>query len=1291
MKWSFLRYIIVTWALLMGFQVQATHIVGGEMNYRCLGNQQYEVVLTVFRDCYNGVPFFDDPASVGVFDAAGGLIANLQIPFVEDDTLKPVLTGECFVLPPNACVHTTTYRAVVTLPPSPGGYTLAYQRCCRNKTILNIVSPDSTGATFSIYISEDALAACNTSPEFKEWPPIYICVNEPIDFDHSAEDPEGDSIVYRLCTPFDGAVLGNPQPSPPFKPPYEEVVWRDPPYNLANVMGGVPLAIDPVSGLLTGVPNTIGQFVVGICADEFRDGKLISSTRRDFQYNVGICGMTVSSFASPDVHCGLTVKFENLSANADSFQWYFDVDNDLFATSNAYSPTFTYPDTGTYTVMLIAEPGDKCVDTLVRQIRVVRKGIDADFSFLFPTCKDSLALQVTDKSKDSVSMIVSWDWRLTSGSSRIHLSDKPSPSFTLDTAGVWILRLIVTSENGCRDTAQSVFPIRLATIPWPDTLWQICEGDSISLNPSSGPYNGLSYTWSPNVGLSNPSIPNPIAFPDSTITYRIISTTMSGLCRDTAFVTVNVNPPLSLIPPEDTAVCQNPFEVAGNSDRPAIWSWAADPSFTQLLGSGNPAVITVPPGGKVYVLADDQSGCVAIDSFLVVDREMNIDIVDTLVFCPDEEGNILLEILDPMDTLIAIHWEPSVNFPSGDTLNPVVFQVGAPGEYAIQVKATNQFGCSSLDTALVVVLDTSAGPEIVTASTCAGFRVRFNLLTPGAFAYEWDFGDPSSPEATGWGSETIHDYPGPGIYQVRLLVISDSGCSDTLTYELILDSPGIIPDFTWSYLTCSDTADILLKNTSILSGVGLLDQSWFVQGKSAGSGMETIWTLKGGGPLNVMLVLRAENGCVDTLTRTVDIPVIDIDLPAGLLLCPGDSQQLILGGDSSWNYLWTPSGAVSDPASGSPWVSPELTTTLQVIVSFTDPDTCVFTDSIVVQVAPDPVIETPSDTLICDSLVLLSVSVAPGTEVAWFKNIPPSLPDYFGPVIIAPVPDSLRLRIRFTDSYGCESFDSVLVNSSRIKVSLPDSAGVCYGDTLEVAAWVGGDTSGLVATWAGSGSWMSKPQDQLSVEIPSSGQPPFLITVSAVNSAGCSDFAQAWISMQVEPLIVEATADPSIILPGGSTQLSVNGEQGWSYTWEPAETLNDPSSRTPVASPLEATSYKVLVTDSYGCTNTTEVLVRLATTICKSPYIFVPNTFTPNGDGLNDLLFVRGPFVDELLFIIYDRWGNEVFRTTDRDHGWDGKFRGQILGNDVFGFYLEARCFDGELFKQKGNVTLLRN
>lgn len=87
---------------------------------------------------------------------------------------------------------------------------------------------------------------------------------------------------------------------------------------------------------------------------------------------------------------------------------------------------------------------------------------------------------------------------------------------------------------------------------------------------------------------------------------------------------------------------------------------------------------------------------------------------------------------------------------------------------------------------------------------------------------------------------------------------------------------------------------------------------------------------------------------------------------------------------------------------------------------------------------------------------------------------------------------------------------------------------------------------------------------------------------------------------------------------------------------------------------------------------------------------FVPNAFTPDGDGLNEVLFVRGAAIDEVFFAIYNRWGEKVFESTSKTQGWDGTFKGKMLTPDVYGYYVEVRCFNGETYFKKGNVTLIR-
>ena len=160
MQFRYVKKLLIPIFLVMCLHdALATHIVGGEMNYTALGNDQYEITLTIFRDCYNGSPnaWFDDPAAIGIYNSKMELIDSLFIPLMGNDTLTPVLSDPCFVVPPDVCVHTTTYRVVKELKPILGGYNLIYQRCCRNQTILNIIDPLDTGATYGVSISERAL------------------------------------------------------------------------------------------------------------------------------------------------------------------------------------------------------------------------------------------------------------------------------------------------------------------------------------------------------------------------------------------------------------------------------------------------------------------------------------------------------------------------------------------------------------------------------------------------------------------------------------------------------------------------------------------------------------------------------------------------------------------------------------------------------------------------------------------------------------------------------------------------------------------------------------------------------------------------------------------------------------------------------------------------------------------------------------------------------------------------------------------------------------------------------
>ena len=290
-------------ASLATFEANATHIVGGVLNYRSLTNNDYEIRLTLYRDCLNGAVLFDDPASVGIFNSGNTLIKSINMSFLGSTPVTNAINSPCLLPSTTACYEVTTYIDTVNLPPITGGYQLVYQRCCRSSSVINISAPSTFGTTYTAHIPDPASASVNSNPVFKSWCSNFICVNNPFTFDHSATDQDGDSLVYSLITPHDGASATSPMPQPPNAPPYNVVPWLAP-YSLSNAFGGVPLTINSSTGILTAIPNTIGAFVYGVSVKEYRNGTFLGETMMDFQVYIvtAVVGTEENAFENKDVY-----------------------------------------------------------------------------------------------------------------------------------------------------------------------------------------------------------------------------------------------------------------------------------------------------------------------------------------------------------------------------------------------------------------------------------------------------------------------------------------------------------------------------------------------------------------------------------------------------------------------------------------------------------------------------------------------------------------------------------------------------------------------------------------------------------------------------------------------------------------------------------------------------------------------------------------------------------------------------------------------------------------------------
>jgi len=372
--------------LFVFFTSFASHIVGGELHYEYLGNDNYKVILKVYRDCYNGIPPFDDPVNIGIYDTLGNLVTVLDISLPGSDTLANETNDPCLTPPDNVCVEEAIYIFNVTLPPIDGGYFICWQRCCRNGSILNIVDPGNTGSSYLAHIP-GPWGSVNSDPYFNNFPPTVICANKPLVFDHSATDLDGDSLVYELCRPYKGAEASMGQPNPPLPPPYEFVDYTGTFTELLPLPANPIISIDPVTGLLTGTPTAIGQYVVAICVKEYRNGTLLSEHKRDFQFNVTNCIQAVNLLVANDVTICEGDSAQLLASGVQVYSWSptSDLSNDTIANPIA-SPQFTttYTITGTNNTGCAAIAKDSLIVTVLNNYH----NISPDTTIILTTSVD---------------------------------------------------------------------------------------------------------------------------------------------------------------------------------------------------------------------------------------------------------------------------------------------------------------------------------------------------------------------------------------------------------------------------------------------------------------------------------------------------------------------------------------------------------------------------------------------------------------------------------------------------------------------------------------------------------------------------------------------------------------------------------------------------------------------------------------------------------------------------------------------------------------------------------------
>jgi len=265
--------------------------------------------------------------------------------------------------------------------------------------------------------------------------------------------------------------------------------------------------------------------------------------------------------------------------------------------------------------------------------------------------------------------------------------------------------------------------------------------------------------------------------------------------------------------------------------------------------------------------------------------------------------------------------------------------------------------------------------------------------------------------------------------------------------------------------------------------------------------------------------------------------------------------------------------------------------------------------------------------------------------------------------------------LNVTDSDNCPGTATVVIGEDPFVVTANSNTPVCEGASILLTA-----TGGTTYSWAGPNGFTSTTQNPTLAPATQAMTGSYSVTISV---PPCTDVVTFDVTVNPSPS-VDAGLD-QIITEGDSIMLSGTGSL--TFSWTPTTSLSNPSIANPYASPSNTTAYVLTTTNEFGCSASDTVVITVEHIIKD---LFVPNIFSPNGDGQNDILYVYGNNFKEMKFYVYNRWGEKVFESVKTSDGWDGTHKGKACDVGVYVYYLDVIFLDDKEERVSGNVTLVR-
>lgn len=965
-----------------------------------------------------------------------------------------------------------------------------------------------------------------------------------------------------------------------------------------------------------------------------------------------------------------------VSGPADTFQWVFGDGGTATTGATGTGHTYTRPGyfTATMTPYYNGCPGAPVTFGVIT--------IDSPKAIIWDSVYCSPARRV--KFADSSMGDDTHEWTFGDGAT----STLDNPIHDYPAATVYTVTLTTYNvRSGCRDTARTVIDLRRPVVSFSTTDTTICRDSLVYFTSSVTGGSASAYYWHSSGRSADSTSPTYLDTFHTTgyHTIRLIIVDQNG-CFDTAERPnyILVSKPVAAFTVSPPSGCWPLTTVFSDASTGVPGTFRI--GYGWDFGDGTSTFTTVPSISHTFVAAGvytstltvtDNIGCkdTVISPSVTVWRPTAVFSATNIHPCRTDSTHFI----NASTGIVSSFWM----FGDGGTssLTSPWHQYGAPGSYTVRLVVTDSHGCTDTATYvnyIQVIQPIASFYMDDSVSICPPLFVKFFNTSVGGLFYNWDLGG----GVTSTTAFPTNLYTTPGLDTIRLVVSNMYGCRDTayghvnifgydgaftynpktgcvpLTvnfYAMTLNVPSIIWDF-------ADGITSAVSFTDTISHTYLLPGAYVPK-----------------------LILDDGSGCQNSSLGLDTIKVDEVYASFRVIpnpVCIGDTFMVVDSSYSYWSTItglnWSVNGQTATVDSSSFLIN--ATGTYPVTLVATDGWGC--SKSLIkdVTIHPLPVITASADTVICvgDAATLKGSG---GVSYTWSPaatlHCATCNPAYATPSVMT------TYTVTGKDAVGCVNTDTVSVSliTHTTSVARGDTE-VCDGVVVPLF-----DSGGTKYTWLPP-TGLSDPFIANPLASPHYSTKYMVIA----QLAGCIPDTN-FVTVIVHPL-PEVNAGPDqTLLAGSDAQITTTGKYIDKYIWTNSESLSCDTCANPLATMSVTTTYVVNVSTDFGCLASDSITIHI---YCDESQLFIPNSFTPNNDGQNDVFYPRGNGVSIIKsFRIYNRWGELLFERSsininDESNAWDGSFKGGTPRPDVYVYVINAVCETGEPINVKGDVTIIR-